>query len=128
MNNPTYRGLDKQTTLTQYGEILRDIQYRTRESQKEMADRLGVSGGFLSFVMSGKRGIPTTLTEKIIRLYNLDITTEQLLRFAAIERVEISLVEASVQKKLMVVWLKEKMNELTGEQVQAIREIVEGDK
>jgi len=113
--------------LTQYGEILRDIQYRTRESQKDMADRLGVSGGFLSFIMSGRRRVPSALTDKIIRLYGLDITTEQLLRIAAIEKVEISLVEASVQKKLMVVWLKEKMNELTGEQVQAIREIVEED-
>ena len=113
--------------LTQYGEILRDIQYRTRESQKDMADRLGVSGGFLSFIMSGRRRVPSALTDKIIRLYGLDITTEQLLRIAAIEKVEISLVEASVQKKLMVVWLKEKINELTGEQVQAIREIVEED-
>ena len=113
--------------LTQYGEILRDIQYRTRESQKDMADRLGVSGGFLSFIMSGRRRVPSALTDKIILLYGLDITKEQLLRFAAIEKVEISLVEASVQKKLMVVWLKEKMNELTGEQVQAIREIVEED-
>jgi transcriptional regulator with XRE-family HTH domain len=92
-----------------------------------MADRLGVSGGFLSFIMSGRRRVPSALTDKIIRLYGLDITTEQLLRIAAIEKVEISLVEASVQKKLMVVWLKEKMNELTGEQVQAIREIVEED-
>ena len=33
--------------LTQYGEILRDIQYRTRESQKDMADRLGFLVGFL---------------------------------------------------------------------------------
>ena len=77
--------------------------------------------------MSGRRRVPSALTDKIIRLYGLDITTEQLLRIAAIEKVEISLVEASVQKKLMVVWLKEKMNELTGEQVQAIREIVEED-
>jgi transcriptional regulator with XRE-family HTH domain len=114
--------------LTQYGELLRDIQYRARESQKDMADKLGVSGGFLSFIMSGRRRVPTTLTEKIIRLYNLDITTEQLLRFAEIEKVEISLRGADSQKKLMVVWLKEKMNELTAEQVQAIRGIVEGDK
>ena len=113
--------------LTQYGEILRDIQYRTRESQKDMADRLGVSGGFLSFIMSGRRRVPSALTDKIIRLYGLDITTEQLLRIAAIEKVEISLRGADSQKKLMVVWLKEKMNELTGEQVQAIREIVEED-
>ncbi len=114
--------------LTQYGELLREIQFRARENQKEMAERLGVTGGFLSFVMSGRRKVPHSLTEKIVRLYDLDVQTEQLLRFAAIEKVEISLVEASVQKKLMVVWLKEKMNELTGEQVQAIREIVEEDK
>ena len=114
--------------LTQYGEILREIQYRARESQQDMADKLGVPGGFLSFVMSGKRRVPTKLTDKIILLYGLDITKEQLLRFAEIEKVEISLRGADSQKKLMVVWLKEKMNELTAEQVQAIRGIVEGDK
>lgn len=112
--------------LTQYGEILRDIQYRARESQKDMADKLGVTGGFLSFVMSGKRGVPTTLTEKIIRLYDLDMTTEQLLRFAAYEKVEISLRGADSQKKLMMIWINQKLNELTAEQVQAIRGIVEG--
>ena len=114
--------------LTQYGELLRDIQFRARESQKDMADRLGVSGGFLSFIMSGRRRVPTTLTDKIIRLYDLDVTTVQLLRFAEIEKVEISLRGASIKKKVMAIWLKEKMAKLTEEQVQAIREIVEGDK
>jgi predicted transport protein len=91
-----------------------------------MADRLGVSGGFLSFIMSGRRRVPSALTDKIIRLYGLDITTEQLLRIAAYEKVEISLVEASVQKKLMIIWINHKLNELTAEQVQEIRGIVEG--
>jgi predicted transport protein len=92
-----------------------------------MADKLGVTGGFLSFVMSGKRGVPTTLTEKIIRLYDLDMTTEQLLRFAAFEKVEISLMGASIKKKVMAIWLKEKMKDLSEEQVQAIREIMGED-
>ena len=112
--------------LTQYGEILREIQYRARESQQDMADKLGVSGGFLSFVMSGKRRVPTKLTDKIILLYGLDITKEQLLRFAEIEKVEISLRGADSQKKLMMIWINHKLNELTAEQVHAIREIVEG--
>jgi len=113
--------------LTQYGELLRDIQYRARESQQDMADKVGVSGGFLSFVMSGKRGVPSTLTDKIIRLYDLDVTTVQLLRFAEIEKVEISLRGASIKKKVMAIWLKEKMAKLTEEQVQAIREIMGKD-
>jgi len=87
-----------------------------------MADRLGVSGGFLSFIMSGRRRVPSALTDKIIRLYGLDITTVQLLRFAEIEKVEISLRGASIKKKVMAIWLKEKMAKLTEEQVQAIRE------
>ncbi|MDD5539422.1 MAG: helix-turn-helix transcriptional regulator [Candidatus Marinimicrobia bacterium] len=112
--------------MTQYGEILREIQYRARESQQDMADKVGVSAGFLSFVMSGRRKVPSTLTDKIIRLYDLDVTTVQLLRFAEIEKVEISLRGASIQKKLMAIWLKSKMDSLTEEQVQAIREVLEG--
>jgi transcriptional regulator with XRE-family HTH domain len=113
--------------LTQYGEILRDIQFRARESQQDMADKLGVSGGFLSFVMSGKRGVPTKLTDKIIQRYDLDVTTVQLLRFAEIEKVEISLRGASIKKKVMAIWLKEKMKDLSDEQAQAIREIIGED-
>jgi transcriptional regulator with XRE-family HTH domain len=112
--------------LTQYGEILREIQFQARESQKDMAERLGVSAGFLSFVMSGRRKVPSTLTDKILRLYNLDVTTVQLLRFAEIEKVEISLRGASIKKKAMAIMLRGKYSAITDDEAQQIREILEG--
>ena len=58
--------------LTVFGRTLRKLRIDRGELIKDMAEKLGVTASYLSAVETGKRNIPSTWVDEIVRLYHLD--------------------------------------------------------
>ena len=68
--------------LTEFGKFLRILRISRNQSAKQMSDVLGVSNSYLSAVENGKRNIPPSWEEIIVREYGLDDSAKQELREA----------------------------------------------
>lgn len=66
-------------TINAFGKYYRILRLNERESQRDMAKRLGVSAAFLSAVELGKRTIPINFENKISKEYELDAYSQKLL-------------------------------------------------
>lgn len=58
--------------ITEYGKFLRKLRIDQGQILKTMAEKLGVSSAFLSAVENGKKKIPKTWEEKLVKEYKLD--------------------------------------------------------
>lgn len=58
--------------LTEFGKFSRKLRIDNDEILKTMAEKLGVTSSYLSAVEMGKRNIPNTWEERIIRVYRLN--------------------------------------------------------
>ena len=67
----------------EYGEYLRKLRQTAGLTQEEVERRLGSSGGYLSAVENGRKGIPRPTTlEKLAAIYGVPI--QQLLQAAGV--------------------------------------------
>lgn len=107
---------------TPYGEILYQIQQAEGETQKEMSERLKVSAAFLNKIMRGSKGVPEGFTRKVLEAYVLDEMTERILRISEIEKIEIPVRWASIGKKIIAIKIRDKIADMTEEDVQRVRE------
>lgn len=57
--------------ITHLGMFLRDVRNSRHESQRKMAERLGVTPAFLSQIEHGKRGWPRTWYKLVTTEYDL---------------------------------------------------------
>lgn len=65
--------------LTSFGKFTRKLRIDNGELLKDMAEKLEVTTSYLSAVEVGKRNVPASWEEKIIKFYNLnDEMTEEL--------------------------------------------------
>ncbi len=102
--------------VTEIGKFLRILRVSRDESAKSMAERLGVSASYLSAVELGKRIVPNTWEDVIIKQYNLsDINKEKLHK--AIEdsmpsiKVDISDIDSKKRELILSVAKKDLDNE-----------------
>lgn len=61
----------KKTKYNELGSMLRKIRVDREETQKTMAENLGISGSYLSAIEMGKRPIPDGFIEKLSTRYTL---------------------------------------------------------
>lgn len=56
---------------TSFGKFLKKLRIDHNELQKDMAEKIGITGSYLSLIELGKRNIPKDAVSKIIKHYNL---------------------------------------------------------
>lgn len=64
--------MEENKMITEYGKFLRKLRIDQGQILKTMAEKLGVSSAFLSAVENGKKKIPKTWEEKLVKEYKLD--------------------------------------------------------
>jgi len=91
---------------------------------KEMAIKLDVSSSFLSAVENGKKKMPDSWYEMIIKLYNLDKEKQDDLMTAIEESqksVEINLEDLSREKKRLAFSFARELDNLNKEDVDKMK-------
>ncbi|MFR0540242.1 helix-turn-helix domain-containing protein [Lactobacillus delbrueckii] len=113
---------------TALGKFLRKIRIDRDERLYDMAKHLGVSSAFLSSVENGHKKASTTLINNIIDAYNLDMEQQEQLKDAvSLSEHKIDISQFSPQKQEATLMFARKFDELTDEQIDQIRNILEGD-
>ena len=80
--------------ITEYGKFLRKLRIDQGQILKTMAEKLGVSSAFLSAVETGKKKIPKTWEEKLVKEYKLD--EEQLTELRRSQQDSQQLIEINL--------------------------------
>ena len=112
-------------STTALGKFLRKIRIDRDERLYDMAKHLGVSSAFLSSVENGHKKASTTF---IIDAYNLDMEQQEQLKDAvSLSEHKIDISQFSPQKQEATLMFARKFDELTDEQIDQIRNILEGD-
>ena len=114
-----------------FGKALRKIRINRDELLMDMAKKLEITSAYLSSIENGKRGIPQDMSKKIIKLYNLDADESKNLFTAEDEsrkKVEFDFTNSDPSKKNIVLALARSFDELSDEQLQEIRNILDKRK
>ena len=122
---------EDETMATVFGEALRKIRINRDELLMDMAKKLEITSAYLSSIENGKRGIPQDMSKKIIKLYNLDADESKNLFTAEDEsrkKVEFDFTNSDPSKKNIVLALARSFDELSDEQLQEIRNILDKRK
>lgn len=113
--------------LTEFGKQLRKIRIDHEETLVAMARKLGVSASLLSYVELGKRNIPHTWCDLIIKQYNLNNTQAEELRKAetnSTNNVNLDLEGMDSQAKSLAVGFARRLPELTEDERNRIIAII----
>ena len=122
---------EDETMATVFGKALRKIRINRDELLMDMAKKLEITSAYLSSIENGKRGIPQDMSKKIIKLYNLDADESKNLFTAEDEsrkKVEFDFTNSDTSKKNIVLALARSFDELSDEQLQEIRNILDKRK
>lgn len=122
---------EDETMATVFGKALRKIRINRDELLMDMAKKLEITSAYLSSIENGKRGIPQDMSKKIIKLYNLDADESKNLFTAEDEsrkKVEFDFTNSNPSKKNIVLALARSFDELSDEQLQEIRNILDKRK
>lgn len=87
---------------TKFGEYVRILRIKHHEIMGDMADKLGTTTPFLSAVENGKKNVPKTWLNKLVKLYSLSSEEKADLETAIEEsklQAKISLKDSSLTKK-----------------------------
>lgn len=113
--------------LTEFGKQLRKIRIDHEETLVAMARKLDVSASLLSYVELGKRSIPKTWSDRIIKEYNLNEDQASELRNAetnSTKNINLDLDGMDSQAKSLAVGFARRLPELTEEELNAIKAIL----
>ena len=91
--------------MTEFGKFLRILRIQRNENAQAMAKRLDMSPSYLSTIENGKRNIPASLEEDIIRLYALSELEQKELRGAIVRSsgmVKIDFKELPENKRQLI--------------------------
>lgn len=116
--------------LSNYGKILRKIRIDKGLTMAQMAKSVGITSAYLSTIERGKRNIPKSLTQNVINHYELSneqVTELQKAEYLSMDSVEIELSDVGLDKKTLVLSLAKNLKNMTYEQVEMIKNIVEGN-
>lgn len=116
--------------LSNYGKILRKIRIDKGLTMAQMAKSIGITSAYLSTIERGKRNIPKNLTQDIIGHYELSNEQVAELRKAellSMDSIEIDISSAGLHERILVLSLVKNLKNMTYEQVEMIKNIVEGN-
>ena len=91
--------------VTEIGKFLRILRVSNEESAKVMAERLGVSPAYLSAVELGKRSLPATWEDIIIREYSLNDSSQKKLRDAinrSMSSIKLNITDIGSKKRELI--------------------------
>ena len=91
--------------MTEFGKFLRILRIQRNENAQAMAKRLDMSPSYLSTIENGKRNIPASLEEDIIRLYAFSELVQKVLRGAIVRSsgmVKIDFKELPENKRQLI--------------------------
>jgi transcriptional regulator with XRE-family HTH domain len=115
--------------VSEIGKFLRILRVSRDESAKTMAERFGVSSAYLSAVELGKRPMPSSWKDIIIREYNLNEKNQQKLQEAIKESlvsITINLSDMDSKKKELLLSMAKK--DLDDETIDKLCEIMNKKK
>ena len=116
--------------LSEYGKTLRKIRIDKGLTMAQMAKAIGITSAYLSTIERGNRKIPKNLTQNIIGHYELSneqATELQKAEYLSMDSFEIELSAVSLHKRILVLSLAKNLKNMTYEQVEMIKNIVEGN-
>ena len=94
--------------LTEFGKLLRIIRIYSGDSAKQMAEKLHISGSYLSAIEAGQRNIPLELERKIENVYDLSDIDRAKLRDAMISNatlLKVDMTELSHERQKLILAL-----------------------
>lgn len=115
--------------LTSLGRFLRKLRIDRNELLKDMAGKLGVSVSFLSAVENGKKHMPATWNAQICKMYELSENQRSEFTRAIAETedtLDMNLSGTNMNNRRLAVSFARNLPFFTDEQVEAIKQIVEG--
>lgn len=114
--------------LTKVGKLLRQIRLNNDEILRDMAEKLGVSSAFLSAVENGKKKMPKTMRNKLIKKYKLigdEVITLDNAIIESNDSVAINISSVSTAKKRLAISFARTFGEMDEEDVKAFAEYLE---
>ena len=127
---------------TALGKFLRKIRVDNDERLYDMAKRVEVSSAFLSGVENGRKKASSSLIEKIISEYKLNLQEQKQLQDAisiseerylrdcldSISEEKIDISQFSPKKQEATLMFARKFDDLSDKQLEQIKSILKGDK
>jgi HTH-type transcriptional regulator, competence development regulator len=115
-------------TPTRFGKEVRKLRLESGETMADLARAIGKSAAFLSSVETGKKAVPRTLVEDLVRYYGLDeVSAEQLYSLAQVRQGIYRLSPRSENAASVVAALEKKMDSLNEDQTERILNILSED-
>ena len=115
--------------ITEIGKFLRVLRISNDEAAKDMAEKLKVSASYLSAVELGKRQIPASWEDIIIKKYNLNESDKEKLKLAIKNstptKTTINLTYTDEQQKELIMKVAE--GKLNKETIEKLCEIIKLD-
>ena len=116
--------------VSEYGKTLRKIRIDKGLTMAQMAKAIGITSAYLSTIERGKRNIPKSLTQNVINHYKLSneqVAELQEAEYLSMDSFEIDLSDVDLDKKTLVFTIAKNLKNMTCEQVEMIKNIVEGN-
>lgn len=117
--------------LTKLGKFLRILRMDRGELLKQMADNLNIAPSYLSSIENGKREPSRDFVQKIESAYVLSGKEREQLLSAyeqTVEEVTINLNQLSEEQVDLSVVFARRLNELSDNEVDAIKKILAGSR
>lgn len=121
-------GLGGKVMLTPLGKYLKKLRVDNSEILKNMADKLKVSSSFLSAVENGKKKMPSTWNNEIVRIYKLNHNEQTAFTKAIAETeksMEIDLSNTSIQNRELAISFARKFDDFDDDQIEKIKKILQ---
>lgn len=114
--------------LTDFGKFCRKLRIDHDETQKDIADYLGVTTAYLSTMENGKRNISKTIADKLITRYNL--SGVDLDRFILAIDNSMSLIKFHIAKlnfmdRKLIMKIYHNLNKLNDEDKRELIEVID---
>lgn len=96
----------------------------------QMAKAVGITSAYLSTIERGNRKIPKNLTQNVINHYKLSneqATELQKAEYLSMDSVEVDISSAGLHERILVLSLAKNLKNMTYEQVEMIKNIMEGN-
>lgn len=118
----------KTATPTPFGVYMRQLRAKHNERLVDMAERLGTSKSYLSYVETGRRNVQPSWIEPIITLYGLEDERETFLRIVSDSKTTdtLDITSLSYEEKRLVHRLVERMPTLDADKRRLLETWVDG--
>ena len=119
-------------SYTKFGEFIRILRVKNHEVMGDTANLLGVKVPFVSAVENGKRNVPETWFDILVKHYNLSAEEQEELKVAMEDsktQAKINLISAPEIKRATALQFQRSFEKMDDETAEAILKILnkEGD-